>query len=235
MRHSHYHIIRLSSTIKPFVFSVGVIVLSLLVVGICSARQSSTAVLCESPSASDLPAAAVSDSSAAADYSNDAEHLGGELISDTEVGDIPVIPAYVRLDRLTIDREIVKPLKYASVSSLFGCRVNPVTGKYSFHSGLDLAAPGGTSIYAMLDGKVAKAAFDKGYGNHVIIDHGDGLQTLYAHCSKLKVNAGQSVSAGDTIALVGSTGNSTGNHLHVEFRKDGQRFDPEWLLGGIYQ
>jgi len=144
------------------------------------------------------------------------------------------VPANIRLDRITLDTKVTKPLKYATISSLFGYRLNPVTGKYTFHSGYDLAAPSGASISAILPGKVSTAAFDKGYGNYVVIDHGGGLQTLYAHCSKLKCAAGDEVQQGEEIALVGSTGNSTGPHLHIELRKDGQRYDPEWVLGGMY-
>lgn len=159
--------------------------------------------------------------------------IGGELASGADSDIQQALPANVRLDRITIDAEVTKPLSSARVSSFFGFRKNPVTGKYTFHKGLDLAAPGGTEIHAMYSGKVTTASYDNGYGNYVIIDHG-GFQTLYAHCSKLKCSAGDRVSAGTVIALVGSTGNSTGNHLHVEFRRDGQRYDPEWILGGIY-
>lgn len=159
--------------------------------------------------------------------------VGGEYVSMSDTEICQAIPANVRLDRLVIDAEAAKPLDSAWVSSLFGYRKNPVTGKYTFHTGLDLAAPGGANIYAMYGGKVTVADYDKGYGNYIILDHG-GWQTLYAHCSKLKRGAGDKVSRGDVIALVGSTGNSTGNHLHIEFRRDGQRYDPEWILGGIY-
>ena len=163
------------------------------------------------------------------------EDIGGELLQEEEVGGVQLdVPANIRLDRPVIEGNITKPLESARVSSLFGYRKNPVSGKYSFHSGYDLAAASGTEIHAMLAGRVSTAAYDKGYGNYIIIDHGGGLQTLYAHCSKLLRKAGDSVAKGDTIALVGSTGNSTGAHLHVEIRLNGQRYDPEWLLGGMY-
>lgn len=159
--------------------------------------------------------------------------VGGEYVSMSDTEICQAIPANVRLDRLVVDAEAAKPLDSAWISSLFGYRKNPVSGKYTFHTGLDLAAPGGANIYAMYGGTVKTASFDKGYGNYIILDHGS-WQTLYAHCSKLKRSKGDKVSRGDVIALVGSTGNSTGNHLHVEFRRDGQRYDPEWILGGIY-
>lgn len=148
-------------------------------------------------------------------------------------------PKNCRLDKPQIEKEMLttfsQPLKSARVTSLFGYRTNPVSGKYTFHTGYDLAAASGQDIYAMFPGKVITAASESGYGNYVVIDHGNGLRTLYAHCSKLLVKKGQQVDAGSRIALVGSTGNSTGPHLHVEIRIDSVRYDPEWLLGGIYQ
>lgn len=156
-----------------------------------------------------------------------------DISGDTYDGQLAA-PANVRLDRLALADKVANPLNAARVSSLFGYRKNPVTDVFSFHSGYDLAAPEGAPIYAMLGGTVTTAGYDAGYGNYIIIDHGDGLQTLYGHCSKLLVKKDETVKKGQKIAKVGSTGNSTGNHLHVEFRKDGQRYDPEWILGGIY-
>lgn len=103
-----------------------------------------------------------------------------------------------------------------SFSSLFGWRT--LFGKADFHTGLDIPAPAGTAIKVAAAGKVIKAGWSNSYGNHVIVDHGGGLATLYAHASKLYVSAGQSVKQGDVIAAVGTTGNSTGNHLHFEMR-----------------
>lgn len=157
-----------------------------------------------------------------------------DCIGGDEYDGLLSIPGNVRLDRLAITAEVTAPLESARVSSLFGYRENPVTGKYRFHTGYDLAAPAGSPIRAMLAGAVTTAGYDSGYGNYVILDHGGGLQTLYAHCSKLLTARGDTVAQGQVIAEVGSTGNSTGAHLHVEFRRDGQRYDPEWILGGIY-
>lgn len=144
------------------------------------------------------------------------------------------IPANVRLDKIDFGSDFTPPLDSARVTSLFDYRVNPVTGRYVFHTGMDLGAANGSNIYAMQEGQVVSAKYDSGYGNYVIIKHPNGIQTLYAHCSKLKVKTGDSVEKGQVIALVGSTGNSTGPHLHIEFRKDNQRYDPEWVIGGIY-
>ena len=144
------------------------------------------------------------------------------------------VPSNVRLDRLDFGSDFVKPLKKARVTSRFDYRVNPVTGRYVFHTGIDLGAASGSDIMAMKSGKVVSAKYSGGYGKVVIIEHSDGIRTLYAHCSKLLVKAGDKVKRGEVIALVGSTGNSTGPHLHLEFRKGGKKYDPEWVIGGIY-
>jgi murein DD-endopeptidase MepM/ murein hydrolase activator NlpD len=113
------------------------------------------------------------------------------------------------------------------VSSSFGWRNDPFTGKRKFHSGMDLAANEGTDIKAVLAGRVQMVDNQKGYGKVVVIDHGNGYTTLYAHNSDINVKSGDWVQKGSTIAKVGSTGRSTGPHLHFEIRKDGQRLDPE--------
>ena len=96
------------------------------------------------------------------------------------------------------------------------------------HTGLDIAAPKGTPIKAAAAGKVTYAGnAGDGYGNYVVISHGNGVQTVYAHCSKVLVSKGQQVSQGELIAKVGSTGNSTGNHLHLEVRKNGIAYNPQ--------
>ncbi len=144
------------------------------------------------------------------------------------------VPSNVRLDRLDFGSDFVKPLKKARITSRFDYRVNPVTGRYVFHTGMDLGAASGSDIMAMKAGKVISAKYNGGYGNVVILEHSDGIRTLYAHCSKLLVKAGEKVRKGQVIARVGSTGNSTGPHLHIEFRKGGKKYDPEWVIGGIY-
>lgn len=95
------------------------------------------------------------------------------------------------------------------------------------HMGIDIAASAGTSIMATADGTVKFAGTSGGYGNLVIIDHGNGVETYYGHCSRIYVSAGSTVVAGETIAAVGSTGNSTGNHLHFEIRLNGSQVNPE--------
>lgn len=98
------------------------------------------------------------------------------------------------------------------------------------HTGLDIGAAGGTPIRVAADGVVTRAAWTGTYGNLVVVSHGNGIETYYAHCSRILVKVGQKVNSGDTIALVGSTGNSTGNHLHFEVRIDGVPVNPQKYL-----
>lgn len=114
------------------------------------------------------------------------------------------------------------------VNGTISCRFGRNSGYY--HTGLDIAAPGGTPIKAAAGGTVTYAGYHSSYGNLVILSHGNGIQTYYAHCSKLYVSVGQSVSQGQTIGAVGSTGNSTGNHLHLEVRVNGTAQNPQNYL-----
>ena len=104
------------------------------------------------------------------------------------------------------------------ITSYFGMRNNPVSGVYKSHDGVDIGAAYGTAIYAAAGGTVVTAGWYGGYGNCVMINHGNGYTTLYGHQSRIAVSAGQTVSQGQVIGYVGSTGNSTGPHLHFEVR-----------------
>ena len=117
------------------------------------------------------------------------------------------------------------------VTSEFGGRIDPFTGKRKGHTGMDLAVPTGTPIRAALSGTVTASQYNAGgYGYYVMIDHGNGLATLYGHCSQLLARVGQTVEVGDIVALSGSTGRSTGPHLHFEVRVNGERTDPRRYL-----
>jgi len=122
---------------------------------------------------------------------------------------------------------------YVYISSRFGMRVHPITGQYKSHTGMDIASNQGTAVYACDSGTVVLAQWYGGYGNCIMIDHGNGYKTLYGHLSVISVSEGQTVSQGDTIGQVGSTGNSTGPHLHLEVYKDGSRIDPEQFYSGL--
>ena len=122
---------------------------------------------------------------------------------------------------------------YVYVSSRFGERVHPITGELKHHNGIDLAANMGTAVYAADGGTVVLAEWYGGYGNCIMIDHGNGYKTLYGHLSYIGVSEGQAVHQGDTIGQVGSTGNSTGPHLHFEVYLNGSRVDPEGYLPAL--
>ena len=115
---------------------------------------------------------------------------------------------------------------YTRLSSPYGYRIHPIFNTKKFHTGVDLAAPGGTNILAAENGKVISAGWNGGYGNCLVVDHGGGISTLYAHASKLLVSKGDFVTKGQVIAKVGTTGNSTGNHLHFEVLVNGKTTDP---------
>ena len=118
------------------------------------------------------------------------------------------------------------PVSTNAVSSSFGTRWHPLLGGYRFHAGIDLPAAMGTRTFATSPGTVATAGWCGGYGNCVTIDHGDGYFTLYGHLSRVDVAHGQQVVSRQELGLVGSTGNSTGPHLHYEVRINGRPVDP---------
>ncbi|MBS7241424.1 M23 family metallopeptidase [Treponema sp.] len=136
-----------------------------------------------------------------------------------------------RLDSNTLQRAMgeifTNPLKTKyRITSRFGYRLDPITGVASTHKGLDMACPTGTPIYACRSGRVMKSAFSSLYGNYIVVEHVDGYQTLYAHMSKSLVKKGDKVSQGSKIGLVGSTGYSTGPHLHLTIYKNYKPVDP---------
>ena len=112
------------------------------------------------------------------------------------------------------------------VTSQFGWRLHPVSGGEDFHKGVDIAAAEGTSILAALPGVVEETGYNDSYGNFVVLRHSDNLRTTYNHCSEILVQEGQQMARGDRIALVGSTGISTGPHLHFEVEVQGLKADP---------
>ncbi|WP_345166723.1 M23 family metallopeptidase [Sphingomonas daechungensis] len=120
-----------------------------------------------------------------------------------------------------------KPVKTAAFTSGYGVRSDPFRGAAAMHPGIDLAGPYGTAIYATADGTVLRAGWNNGgYGNLVEIDHGRGIATRYGHLSQVLVSAGDRITRGQLIARMGSTGRSTGSHLHYEVRIDGRPVNP---------
>ncbi len=145
--------------------------------------------------------------------------------------------SYDTLERLVKAKEemlasipAVQPVSNKDLSHIasgFGYRIDPIYKTPKMHTGLDFAAAIGTPIYATADGKVVSTAFDEGgYGNHVVINHGYGYQTLYGHMVRIKARPGEAVKRGQVIGWVGSTGKSTGPHCHYEVIRNGEKIDP---------
>ena len=118
------------------------------------------------------------------------------------------------------------PAKYKKVSSSFGNRIHPVTGKPQFHQGIDIPAPNGTEIYCVNRGTVIETGNDYANGKYVIVDHGGGISTMYAHLSKIQVKTGDILAQGEVLGLVGMTGYATGYHLHISVYENGKAVDP---------
>ena len=147
----------------------------------------------------------------------------GELAQGGQVTASGQIVAAPRIDVSVPSR---MPLDNMHLTSGYGMRNHPVLGGRRQHNGVDLAAPHGTPVYATADGRVGMAQWYSSYGNYVQIEHGGALQTRYAHLSSYTVQEGEMVRKGDLIGYVGSTGRSTGPHLHYEVRVDGIAVDP---------
>ena len=135
-------------------------------------------------------------------------------------------PAYNPAAAVGATGSMMWPAVGHGISSPFGYRIHPITGQYKLHTGVDINVGYGTPVYAADGGTVILAGWNGGYGNCIVINHGNGLTTLYGHLSSINVSVGQSVGRGQTIGLVGSTGNSTGPHLHWEVAVNGQRVNP---------
>ncbi len=130
------------------------------------------------------------------------------------------------MKRLAKSMPLSRPIPNAVITSRFGPRLDPFLGRPAMHPGIDFRAPIGYPVRATAPGKVISAGYDGGYGNMVEIDHGHGITTRYGHMSKLLVTVGQTVAKGDLLGRAGSTGRSTGPHLHYEVRVDGEAVDP---------
>ena len=139
------------------------------------------------------------------------------------------------IDTAYIGGELAWPVPgYTRITSKYAMRVHPITGQYKLHTGVDIGAPEGANFVAANDGIVTKAEYNTAYGNMVIIDHGGGISTLYAHGSETLVQVGQTVKRGDAVLKVGSTGYSTGPHAHFEVRINGTTTNPlPYITNGL--
>ena len=149
--------------------------------------------------------------------------------------------SYNEIDKLVSNKEqllshtpAIQPVSNKELSRLasgFGRRIDPIYKTVKMHAGLDFAAPQGTPIYATADGTITTAGnTNNGYGNHVVINHGYGYETLYGHMVRVKARPGQSVKRGEVIGWIGSTGKSTGPHCHYEVHKNGQKINPIYFF-----
>lgn len=149
--------------------------------------------------------------------------------------------SYTEIDKLVNNKELllshtpaIQPVSNKDLSRLasgFGRRIDPIYKTVKMHAGLDFAAPQGTPIYATADGTVTTAGnTNNGYGNHVVINHGYGYETLFGHMVRVKARVGQAVKRGEVIGWVGSTGKSTGPHCHYEVHKNGQKVNPVYFF-----
>jgi len=144
------------------------------------------------------------------------------------------------LEDLLLDRDLDKslvpkgmPVASGYISSGFGTRVDPINGRFAFHSGVDFSGAYGTQVMAVADGVVTFAGFKNGYGNTIDIDHGNGYKTRYAHNSKNVAKVGDRVRADEIVAKMGSTGRSTGSHVHFEVLLDGKPVNPASFVAAI--
>ncbi len=142
------------------------------------------------------------------------------------------LPQSVSTNTYVLTTSISAPTK-GTVTSPFGWRVHPITGNLGFHTGIDIANIKGTPITAAFSGTIYECGKNEAYGNYIIMRHSDGLYTFYGHCESLKATEGMNIRSGEIIAYMGSTGYSTGPHLHFEIRIDGKRVDPAYVLKGI--
>ncbi len=142
---------------------------------------------------------------------------GGRITANGEIAAAP---------RSSVSVPSRMPVEGVQLTSGYGMRNHPILRQRRQHNGVDLAAPRGTPVYATADGRVGRAQYFGSYGNYVQIEHGGELQTRYAHLSSYTVSAGDTVRKGDLIGYIGSTGRSTGPHLHYEVRVDGEAVDP---------
>jgi len=143
----------------------------------------------------------------------------------------PALPANTTMDRYALGlQETMAPVE-GGVNSGFGWREHPISGGEKFHYGVDLAARTGTTVRAFAAGTVDYIGESDVYGLYLQLDHGNGVKSFYAHCSRLCVQQGQTVALGEKVAESGATGNVTGPHLHFELKKDGVRLNPAYYIG----
>lgn len=195
----------------------------------------------DSGGASDVPADSSPGSQAPSSGEEGTDGTGKSDAPEGQGGEAPVnadltsgkwqAPANASFGPYLITAVFTKPVE-GTVTSPFGYREHPITGKLDFHTGIDIAAPLGTAIFCAMDGKVEEVGWDSTYGNYVIVRHSDTLQTFYGHMESISVEPGYALNRGEVLGTVGTTGISTGPHLHFEIRIDNIRYNPLWIYQG---
>lgn len=164
------------------------------------------------------------DSVSYSEQQNETQPMGGVDIKTYEAEKNTSFSPY------TVTAKITPPVENGRYTSGFGYRTNPITGEFTFHTGVDIAAPSGTPIRAAYNGTVTKVGEDSRAGKYIFLEHDDGFVTFYCHCSDIIAEKDSVIRQGEMIARIGSTGWSTGPHLHFEIRKDNIRLNPMWAL-----
>jgi len=209
--------------------------------GLDSGRLERQASANAAPPASASTAAPADETASAKPHRGHGENQGGPFIPYDDSLNEEDQELLSDIDRLVVLHDIVgqlplsQPISGAQVTGPFGRRVDPLNGRFAIHPGIDLAGPLNSRIFSTNAGKVAFAGRKVAYGNVVEIDHGYGIVTRYAHMSKILVREGETVRKGQTLGIQGSTGRSTGPHLHYEVRIDDHAVNPaKFLEAGEY-
>ena len=200
-----------------------------------SAANAATAANANATTANSAGSASAASGNAAADVTKPVRAEKGRSLTEGDPRFRQLFASWRSLDTkgpgAPVEQPVISipsrmPLSGFRMTSDYGMRTHPVLGRRKRHKGVDLAAPTGTPVYATADGMIGRAEYSRSYGLVIYADHGAGLETRYAHLSKLAVAEGERVRKGDLIGYVGSTGRSTGPHLHYEVRKDGVAVNP---------
>lgn len=181
-------------------------------------------------SATQTPAANDTTTSSQADGSGEVSQNGGSEEEESGKYTMDVNEYKSMMNAKSADINSMQMPIIGRISDEYGYRIHPISGKLAMHYGIDIAAPYGSDIGAAMSGTVSKTGNSSSYGIYIMLSHGDGLETMYAHCSETLLNVGDTVKKGQAVAKVGSTGVSTGAHCHFEVRINGTRINPMWLV-----
>ena len=194
-----------------------------------SSSSSSASSGASSSKATSSVSSAVNSTSSVVKSTNTSGTGGTDIVANLTTDGKLITPSNVSLVPYKLSTKPILPVE-GNITSAFGYRLNPITKKESFHTGIDIASPKSTPIKAALAGTVKEAGKSTAYGNYILLIHDNGVVTFYGHCDKLLKKQGDKVKAGDIIALVGSTGISTGYHLHFEIRINNKYVNPQLAL-----